>query len=121
VTPKVTEARGRALFERVQVLAGFEANGAAGSNADLSASARIASNSGFAGSDVEDAEAAQLDAVAARECPLEAFKNGFDGGLGFYAGQSGTLNYLMYDVLLNQWLPPETATRNAAPSVLRRC
>lgn len=98
------------LFERVQVLARLEANGAAGSNADLSASARIASDSGFAGPDVEDTEAAQLDAVAAGECALEALKNGFDGGLGFYAGQSGTLNYLMYDVLLNQWLLPETRT-----------
>lgn len=98
------------LVERVEVFAGLEADGAAWRDADFGSGARIASYTCFAGPHVEDAKAAQLDAVAAGEGAFEAFKDGFDGGLGFDAGQSGTLNYLMYDVLLNQWLPPETPT-----------
>jgi hypothetical protein len=95
----------------VEVFAGFEADGSAGSDTDFCSGARVAADSGFAGADVEDSEAAQLDAISLGEGAFEAFKDGFDGGLGFYAGQSGTLNYLMYDVLLNQWLPPETRMR----------
>lgn len=105
----------------MEVFTRFKPDGAAWSDADLGSSARVAANAGFAGSDVEDSEAAELDAVSLGECPLEAFKYGFDGGLGFDAGQSGTLNYLMYDVLLNQWLSPETRTRDAASALLRRC
>jgi hypothetical protein len=100
--------RSTGLVEFVQVFAGFEADGAAWSDADFGSGTRVAAYSGFARTDVEDAEAAQLDAVSLSERALQAFKDCFDGGLGFYAGQSGTLNYLVYDVLLNQWLPPET-------------
>jgi hypothetical protein len=94
----------------VKVFARLEADGAAWRDADFGSGARVASYAGFARPYVEDAETAQFDAVAAGEGALEAFKDSFDGGLGFDAGQSGTLNYLMYDVLLNQWLPPETRT-----------
>jgi len=97
----------------VKVFAGFEAHGAARRNADLGPCAGIASNTRFAGPDVEHPKAPQLDAVASGQGALQAIEDCFDGGLGFYAGQSGTLNYLMYDVLLNQWLLPETATQNA--------
>jgi hypothetical protein len=105
----------------VEVFAGFEAYGAAGGDADFGSGARIATDAGFAGPDVEDAEAAQLDAIPFGECPFETFKDCFDGGLSFYAGQSGTLNYLMYDVLLNQWLPPETRMRGVESPLFRRC
>jgi hypothetical protein len=92
----------------VEVFAGFEADGATGGDADFGSGTRVAADSGFARTHVEDAETAQFDAVSLGERSLQAFKDCFDGGLGFYAGQSGTLNYLMYDVLLNQWLSPET-------------
>jgi hypothetical protein len=105
----------------MEVFAGFEAHGLARGDADFGSGARIAANAGFSRANVKDAETAQLDAVALGERFFEAFKDGFDGGLGFNAGQSGTLNYLMYDVLLNQWLPPETRTRDTASTVLRRC
>jgi hypothetical protein len=105
----------------VQVFPWFEADGAAGSDADFGSGTRVAAYAGFAGPDVKDAETTEFDAVPLGERSLETFKDGFDGGLGFYAGQSGTLNYLMYDVLLNQWLSPETRTRDAASPVLRRC
>jgi len=105
----------------VEVFTRLEAHGAAGSNADLGPGTGIASDARFTRPDIEHSKAPKLDAVAPGQGAFQAIEDGFDGGLGFYAGQSGTLNYLMYDVLLNQWLPPETATRNAAPSVLRRC
>lgn len=113
--------RSVSLVKFVQVLAGFEADGAAGSDADFGSGARVAADAGFAGPDVEDAETAEFDAISFGERSFEAFKDGLDGGLGFYAGQSGTLNYLMYDVLLNQWLHPETRTPKVASPVCRRC
>lgn len=105
----------------MQIFARFETHGATRSYADFGSSAGVATYSGFAGAYVEDAEATQLDSISPGESALETFEDSFDGRLCFYAGQSGTLNYLMYDVLLNQWLPPETRTRDAASPVLRRC
>jgi hypothetical protein len=97
-----------ALIQLVEVFAGFEAHSFARGDADFCSGARIASDPCFAGPDIEDAKATQLDAVAPGEGLLETFEDGLNGGLGFDAGQSGTLNYLVYDVLLNQWLSPET-------------
>lgn len=110
-----------ASVECVEVFARFETDGAAWGDADFGSCARVAADAGFAGPDVEDSEAAEFYAVSLGERPFETFEYGFDGGLGFDAGQSGTLNYLMYDVLLNQWLSPETRTRDAASALLRRC
>jgi hypothetical protein len=101
----------------VEVFSGFEAHGAAGRDADFGSGARVAADAGFAGTNVEDAEPAKLDAVSFSERSLQAFKHCFDGGLGFYAGQSGTLNYLMYDVLLNQWLPPKHGCEDGISAV----
>jgi hypothetical protein len=105
----------------VEVFAGFEAHGAAGGDAYFGSGARVSANPGFARTNVEDSKATQLDTVTPGESALETFKDSFDGSLGFDAGQSGTLNYLMYDVLLNQWLSPETRTQDAASPVLKRC
>ena len=94
----------------MEVFAWFKSHGFAGGNTDFGPGAWVASDTGFAWADVEDSKSAQLDAVADGESLFQAFKDGFDGGFGFDAGQSGTLDYLMYDVLLNQWLSPETQT-----------
>ena len=99
-----------ALVEFVQIFARLEADSLAGCDADFGSGTWIAPDTCFAGADVENSKAAQLDAVTRCEGLLKAFKDSFDGGLGFHAGQSGTLNYLVYDVLLNQWLSPETQT-----------
>jgi hypothetical protein len=96
--------------ELVEVLPRLKPDGFAGSNADFRPGARISSNTGFARADVEDAKSAQFNAVSGGKSLLEAFKDGFDGGLGFDAGQSGTLDHLVYDVLLNQWLSPRNTT-----------
>ena len=57
--------RGTALLDRLQFLAGLEADGLAGRNVDLGAGARVAANAGLARAHGEDAEAAQLNAIAA--------------------------------------------------------
>ena len=49
----------------LEFFAGLEADGFARRNVDFGAGARVAADAGFAGAHVEDAEAAQFDAVAA--------------------------------------------------------
>ncbi|HUY81059.1 MAG TPA: hypothetical protein VMU92_04995 [Acidobacteriaceae bacterium] len=98
------------LTEIVKVFAGLEPHSFSGGDANFCPSARVPPDAGFTRTDVEDSESAQFNAVAGSESLLEAFKDGFDGGFCFDAGQPGTLDYLMYDVLLNQWLSPETQT-----------
>src|SRR5271163_1351060 len=51
-------------IERVQLLAGLEADGLAGRYADFGAGAGVAADAGFAGADAEDAKSAQFDALA---------------------------------------------------------
>src|SRR5579884_2076911 len=75
----------RALLDGLQLFAGLEADGLAGRDVDLGASARIAPDAGLTRADGEDAEAAQLDAVTASQRLLHALKHRLDGhfGLGF--------------------------------------
>ena len=54
------------LLQRLQLLAGFEANGFAGRDGHLGAGSRVAADSGLARSHVEDSESAQLDSLAMR-------------------------------------------------------
>src|SRR5208283_5727134 len=74
-----------ALLDGLQFLAGLEADGLAGRNVDLRAGARVASDAGLARPHGEDAEAAQFDAIAARQRFLHALKYRFyrQFGLGF--------------------------------------
>jgi hypothetical protein len=89
------------LAEDLEVFAGLEADGFAGSYGDLGAGAGIAPNAGFAGLDAEDPKTAQLNAVTGREGFFHGFKDGVDGGFGFGAGKSGTLYYALDEVLLD--------------------
>ena len=59
--------------------AGFEAHGLARRNVDLFAGARIASDAGLARLDVEDAEAPQLDALAAAKRILQGLEDRLHG------------------------------------------
>ena len=90
----------------MKFLAGFEANGLAGSDADFGSGAGIAADAGFAGTDVEDAEAAELDALAFGKRALQGLEYRIDSGLGLVALQAGALNHLVNDVLLYQGFPP---------------
>src|SRR5580704_3184814 len=68
--------------ESLQFFSRLETHGLARRNADLLAGAGVAANAGLASLDVEDTEAAQLDAIPASQSVLHRFKHGFDGLLG---------------------------------------
>ena len=90
----------------MQFFAGLEADGFARRDADLGAGARIAANAGFAGTHVEDAEAAQFDALALGERVLEGLEHCVDSRFSLVALQAGALNHLVNNVLFYQCLPP---------------
>src|SRR5882724_3770662 len=75
--------RRRYLVNRLQFLAGLEAHGFAGRNGNFGAGARVASDAGFAGTDVEYAESAEFDAISRGERFFHALENGLDREFGF--------------------------------------
>jgi len=79
----------RVLAERLEFFTGLEAHGFAGRDLDFFAGAGIAADAGLARADVEDAEAAKLDAIAAAHRGFERFEDGLDGLLGFRAADVG--------------------------------
>ena len=87
----------------MEFFARFEANGFAGGYADLCTGARIAADTGFACADTENAESAQFDALTRCESLFEALKDRIHRSFRFGPRQSRALDYLMDDVLLNQW------------------
>src|SRR5580704_9030939 len=93
------------LLQRLQLLAGFETHRFAGWNGDLGAGARVAADPGLAWADVEDAEAAQLDALTVRQSPLHALKNCFHSHLGLGLGDAGFVDHFVDDVELDHGLP----------------
>lgn len=94
------------MVERLEFLAGFEADGAAGGDVDLFAGAGVAADAGFAGFDGEDAEAAQLDAVALGEGTFHGTEDGIDGRFCLVAGQSGPFHDALDEILLDQAITP---------------
>ena len=91
------------LVQQVQFFARLETDGLSGSDADFSAGTGVSSNACFARLDVEDAKAAEFDAVVCSERLLHGFEDGVDGGFCLDAGQSGTVNDALNEVLLDQW------------------
>ena len=81
----------------------LETDGFAGGYADFGSGARIAADSGFTGSDAENAESAQLNALAGGKSLLQALEDRIHRGFRLGPRQSRALDYLMDDVLLNQW------------------
>jgi hypothetical protein len=90
------------VVEEVEFLAGFEADGLAGGDADFGAGARVASDAGLAGAHIEDAESTELDALTLGEGALQALEHRIDRGFGLVALQAGPLNHLVNDVLFYQ-------------------
>lgn len=99
------------LIEDVEFFARLEANGFSRSDADLGSGARVASNAGFAGANIENAEAPQLDPLSLGQRPFEGLENGIDGSLGFVALEACALNHLVDDVLFYQAVPPSGGCR----------
>jgi hypothetical protein len=87
----------------MEFLPGFEADSLAGSDADLGAGSRIAANAGFASADAKNAKSAQFDALAGGQGLLEALEYCIHRSLRLSAGEASALDYMMDDVLLNQW------------------
>src|SRR5271166_4249218 len=77
------------LLDRLQFLAGFEADCLAGRNVDFRAGARVSPDAGLAWPHGEDAEAAQLDAIAVRQRSLHAVEHSFDRHFRFGFGNAG--------------------------------
>ena len=89
------------LLEGLEVLAWFEADGAAWGDIYFCAGSWVAAHAGFTGFDGEDAEAAEFDAVALGEGVFHGSKDGVDGGFGLVARQAGTLHDALNEVLLD--------------------
>jgi hypothetical protein len=85
----------------MELFAGLEADRLAWSDGDFGTCPGIAADAGFTWLYGEDAEAAQLDAVARDESLLHAVEDGVHCGLCFGPWQSGTLNNPLYKILLN--------------------
>lgn len=115
--------RRSALFavEQVEFFAGFEADCFAGGDGYLGAGARIAADAGLSGADVEDSEAAQLDALSVGEGFFEALEDRVHGGFSLHAGQASPFDHVMDDVLFNQCLSPQMIFVPASCRALERC
>src|SRR3954466_9556867 len=91
----------RQSVDGLQFFARLEANGLAGRNADLCACARVATDTSFARTHVEDAEAAEFDAVALGERFLHGLEDGLNGHLGFCLGDAGLGHHFVDDIELD--------------------
>lgn len=67
------------LVDQLEFFAGFEANSSSGRDADFGSGAGVSSYPGFAWLHVENAKAAEFDAVVGTESVLHGFKNGVNG------------------------------------------
>ena len=90
----------------MQLLTGFEADGLAGSDADLGTGPGIPSDAGFARTDAEDSEATQFDAITRRQSLFQTFEDGIYRRLGLGAGQACSLDDVMHDILFDQCPSP---------------
>jgi hypothetical protein len=95
-----------AQSERLQFLAGLEAHGFSGRDADFLAGAGISTDAGLSRAHVEYAEAAQLDSFAFSERTFHGFKNGFHRLLGLGPAHSGLVYDRIYDIQLDHYILP---------------
>jgi hypothetical protein len=105
------------LVDGLQLFARLEANSFSGRDAHFGAGAWIAANSGLSRTYVEDAEAAQLDAVALRERALHTFKIGFNGLLGFSLSDAGFVHNFIDDVELDHAIGSRAEVKILAPGL----
>src|SRR5208283_642803 len=105
-SPKVEAWKPLSSINRLQFFAGLEADRLTGRNRDFSAGARVASDAGLAGADIEHAKASQLNAMAVRQRLLHALKDSFHRQLGLGLGDAGSSYHFVDDVELNHGRPP---------------
>jgi len=105
------EPRQLTLLQRLQFLAGLEPDCLARRDGDLGAGARVAADAGLARADIEDAEAAQFNALAVGQGPLHALENCFHGHLGLGLGDAGFVYDFVNNVELDHGLSPRQPPR----------
>jgi hypothetical protein len=86
------------LIDGLQLFARFKTHGFAGWNADLGSCARVAADTGLAGTHVEHSEAAQFDAIALGQGLLHALEDGFHGHLSLRFGDARLIHDFVDDV-----------------------
>jgi len=91
----------RPLVEEVQFFAGLEANGFAGRDADFGTGAGVAADARLAGLDGEDAEAAQLNAVAFAEGGLHGVEDDIHGSFCLGPWKTCALDNPLNQILLD--------------------
>ena len=89
----------------MKLLAGFEANGLARGDADLSTGPGIAADASLSGLDGEDAETAEFNPIAGYQSLLHAFEDGIDGSFRLGPGKPGPFNDALDEILLDQEVP----------------
>src|SRR2546423_11214928 len=92
---------GRRLADVLQVLAGLEANRAAGRDAHFLAGPRVAADAALARLHLEDSEAAELNPVASLHRHAHRVEHRVDGYLGLDLGNVGDLRNFVDDVDLD--------------------
>ena len=92
---------GLTLVQQVEFLAGLEPDRFAGRDANLGAGSGVAANTRFARLDGEDAESAQLNAVAAAKGGLHGLENDVYRSFSLSARETRTLDYPLNQILLD--------------------
>src|SRR5258706_10916366 len=98
---QTTAGVGSKLADVLEIFAGLEADRPARRNADFLAGARVAANAALARLHLEDAEATQLDALAALHGGPHRIEDGVDSNLGFDLGDVGDFRDFVDDVDLD--------------------
>src|ERR1700722_301444 len=96
----------RRLLQSLQLFAGFESYSLAGRNGHLGAGPGIASDSGLAGLDVEDAETAQFDAISLLEGFLHGFEDRLHGHFSLGFRNAGLVDDFVDDIEFDQMSLP---------------
>jgi hypothetical protein len=94
------------FFDALKFFSRFEADRFAGRDADFFAGAGIAADSGLAGFDAEDAEAAEFNALAAAKSLPQRFEDRLDGLLGLGAANVRRGDDGIYNIQLNHTILP---------------
>lgn len=89
-------------IEGVQLFSGLEANRLAGCDADFGSGSGVAAYAGFTGTDAEDAETAQFNAVAGSQGILEALEDRIHSSLSLGSRQACPFDDVMDNILLDQ-------------------
>src|ERR1700692_2178062 len=93
-------------LQRLKFLAGLESNGLARWNRNLGSGARIPADARLARTNIEDPEAAQLNALAVCQRALHAFEDGLHRHLGLGLRYTGPVHNFIDDIELYQDILP---------------